>query len=50
MNNHQNTIFHQFENFLKIPLAPLGADLKNSQVNKICHPDNRPYLCKDLCK
>ncbi|SMN12054.1 hypothetical protein SPBRAN_263 [uncultured Candidatus Thioglobus sp.] len=25
-------------------------DLKNSQVNKICHPDNHPYLCKGLYK
>ena len=29
MNNHQNAIFHQFENFLKTPLALLGVDLKN---------------------
>ncbi|SMM99365.1 hypothetical protein SPONL_549 [uncultured Candidatus Thioglobus sp.] len=48
MNNHQNTIFHQFGNFLKTPLTLLGVDLKNSQLNKICHPDNHPYLCKDL--
>jgi len=48
MNNHQNTIFHQFENFLKTPLALLGADLKNSKINKICHFANHPYLCKGL--
>jgi len=28
MNNHQNALFHQFENFLKTPLILLGADLK----------------------
>ena len=50
MNNHQNTIFHQFENFLKTPLALLGADLKNSKINKICHFANHPYLCKGLLK
>ncbi|SFV85529.1 hypothetical protein MNB_SUP05-SYMBIONT-4-1018 [hydrothermal vent metagenome] len=44
MNNHQNTIFHQFENFLKTPLALLGVDLKNSKINKICHFANHPYL------
>ena len=48
MNNHQNTIFHQFENFLKTPLTLLGVDLKNSQINKICHFANHPYLCKGL--
>ncbi|CAC9591559.1 hypothetical protein CRYPA_1922 [uncultured Candidatus Thioglobus sp.] len=48
MNNHQNTIFHQFENFLKTPLTLLGVDLKNSQINKICHFSNHPYLCKGL--
>jgi hypothetical protein len=56
MNNHQNTISHQFENFLKTPLALLGMDLKNSQVNKICYfvytslwgGVNHPYLCKGL--
>lgn len=37
MNNHQNTIFYQFGNLLKTPLALLGVDLKNAQVNKICH-------------
>jgi hypothetical protein len=37
MNNHQNAIFHQHESSLKTPLALLGMDLKNSQVNKICH-------------
>ncbi len=29
MNNHQNTIFHQFKNFLNSPLTLLGLDLKN---------------------
>jgi len=48
MNNHQNAIFHQFENFLKIPLALLGVDLKNSKINKICHFANHPYLRKGL--
>ena len=48
MNNHQNPIFHQFENFLKTPLALLGVDLKNSKINKICHFANHPYLCKGL--
>ena len=48
MNNHQNAIFHQFENFLKTPLALLGVDLKNSKINKICHFANYPYLCKGL--
>ena len=48
MNNHQNAIFHQFENFLKTPLALLGVDLKNSKINKICHFANHPYLCKGL--
>ncbi|SMN12258.1 FIG01199357: hypothetical protein [uncultured Candidatus Thioglobus sp.] len=48
MNNHQNTLFHQLGNFLKTPLALLAVDLKNYQVNKICHPDNHPYLCKGL--
>ncbi|SFV89141.1 hypothetical protein MNB_SUP05-SYMBIONT-5-146 [hydrothermal vent metagenome] len=48
MNNHQNTIFHQFENFLKTPLTLLGVDLKNFQINKICHFANHPYLCKGL--
>jgi len=43
-NNHQNTIFHQFENCLKTPLALLGVDLKNSKINKICHFTNHPYL------
>ena len=52
MNNHQNTIFHQFGNFLKTPLALLGVDLKNAHVNKICHFVNHLYLCKGLsiCK
>ncbi|SFV87176.1 hypothetical protein MNB_SUP05-SYMBIONT-4-378 [hydrothermal vent metagenome] len=50
MNNHQNTIFHQFENFLKTPLTLLGVDLKNFQINKICHFANHPYLCKGLIK
>jgi len=44
MNNHQNAIFHQFENFLKTPLALLGVFLKNSKINKICHFANQPYL------
>jgi len=44
MNNHQNAIFHQFENFLKTPLALLGVDLKNFKINKICHFANHPYL------
>ncbi|SFV88281.1 Molybdopterin biosynthesis protein MoeA [hydrothermal vent metagenome] len=44
MNNHQNAIFHQFENFLKTPLALLGVNLKNSKINKICHFANHPYL------
>ncbi|SFV85828.1 hypothetical protein MNB_SUP05-SYMBIONT-4-400 [hydrothermal vent metagenome] len=44
MNNHQNAIFHQFEHFLKTPLALLGVDLKNAQINKICHFANHPYL------
>ena len=48
MNNHQNAIFHQFENFLKTPLALLRVDLKNSKINKICHFANHPYLCKGL--
>ena len=48
MNNHQNAIFHQFENFLKTPLALLGVDLKNSKINKTCHFANHPYLCKGL--
>ncbi|SFV86998.1 hypothetical protein MNB_SUP05-SYMBIONT-4-786 [hydrothermal vent metagenome] len=48
MNNHQNAIFHQFENFLKTPLALLGVDLKNSKINKICHFANHPYLYKGL--
>ncbi|SFV85280.1 hypothetical protein MNB_SUP05-SYMBIONT-4-262 [hydrothermal vent metagenome] len=58
MNNHQNAIFHQFENFssdtkqssrrVKTPLALLGVDLKNSKINKICHFANHPYLCKGL--
>ncbi|SMN12108.1 FIG01199357: hypothetical protein [uncultured Candidatus Thioglobus sp.] len=48
MNNHQNTLFHQFGNFLKTPLALLGVDLKNSQLDKICHSANHPYLCKGL--
>ncbi|SFV84918.1 hypothetical protein MNB_SUP05-SYMBIONT-4-842 [hydrothermal vent metagenome] len=26
MNNHQNTIFHQFKNFLKTPLALLEVN------------------------
>ncbi|SFV88532.1 hypothetical protein MNB_SUP05-SYMBIONT-5-590 [hydrothermal vent metagenome] len=33
---------------VKIPLALLGVDLKNFQINKICHFANHPYLCKDL--
>jgi len=37
MNNHQNTIFFQFGNFLKTPLALLGVGLKNPQFNKTCH-------------
>ncbi|SMN11916.1 FIG01199357: hypothetical protein [uncultured Candidatus Thioglobus sp.] len=48
MNNYQNTIFHQFDNFLKTPLALLGADLKNFQLNKICYFANHPYLYKGL--
>ena len=48
MNNHQNTFFHQFENFLNPPLAVLGVNLKNFQINKICHFANHPYLCKGL--
>jgi len=48
MNNHQNAIFHQFENFLKTSLALLGVNLKNSKINKICHFANHPYLCKGL--
>jgi hypothetical protein len=42
MNNHQNAIFHQLGNFLKAPLALLEMNLKNAQVNKICHFINRP--------
>ncbi|SFV87755.1 hypothetical protein MNB_SUP05-SYMBIONT-5-831 [hydrothermal vent metagenome] len=42
MNNHQNATFYQFENFLKASLALLGVDLKNSQINKICHFANHP--------
>lgn len=37
MNNHQNTIFHQLGNFLKIPLTLSDMALKNTQVDKICH-------------
>jgi hypothetical protein len=48
MNNHQNTIFHQFGNFKNTPLALLGVDLKNAPVNKICHFVNHLYLCKGL--
>jgi len=48
MNNHQNAIFHQFENFLKTPLALLGVDLKNSKINKICHFANHPYFMQSL--
>ncbi|SFV88061.1 hypothetical protein MNB_SUP05-SYMBIONT-5-1266 [hydrothermal vent metagenome] len=48
MNNHQNALFHQFENCLKTPLALLEVDLKNSQINKICHFANHPYLYKGL--
>jgi len=44
MNNHQNATFYQFEKVLKIPLALLGVDLKNFQINKICHLANHPYL------
>jgi len=50
MNNHQHTIFHQFENFLKTPLALLGVDLKNSKINKTCHFANHPYLYKGLAE
>ncbi|SMN10888.1 FIG01199357: hypothetical protein [uncultured Candidatus Thioglobus sp.] len=50
LDNHQNAIFHQFGNFLKTPLALLGVYLKNFQVNKTCHPDNHPYLCKGRSK
>ncbi|SMN11578.1 FIG01199357: hypothetical protein [uncultured Candidatus Thioglobus sp.] len=46
MNNHQNATFHQLGNFLKTPLALLGANLKNPQLDKICHPANHPYLYK----
>ncbi|SMN10871.1 FIG01199357: hypothetical protein [uncultured Candidatus Thioglobus sp.] len=48
MNNHQNTTFHHKKTFLKTPLALLGVNLKNDQVNKICHPDNHSYLCQGL--
>jgi len=48
MNNHQNAIFHQFEHFLNPPLALLEVNLKNFQINKICHLTNHPYLCKGL--
>jgi hypothetical protein len=48
MNNRQNAIFHQFGSLLKTPLALLGVDLKNFQLNKICHFANHPYLCKGL--
>jgi hypothetical protein len=48
MNNHQNAIFHQFGNLLKTPLSLLGVNLKNSQLNKICHFAHHPYLCKGL--
>ncbi|SMN00807.1 hypothetical protein SPONL_1565 [uncultured Candidatus Thioglobus sp.] len=48
LDNHQSAIFHHKETFLKTPLALLGVDLKNSQLNKICHPDNYPYLYKGL--
>jgi len=44
MNNHQNTLFHPFKNFLKTPLAVLGVDLENTQINKICHFANPSYL------
>ncbi len=37
MNNHQNATLHQLGGFLRTPLALLGVDLKNAQVNKICH-------------
>ncbi|MBA5248793.1 MAG: hypothetical protein FE834_04570 [Gammaproteobacteria bacterium] len=36
------------KNFLKILLALLRVDLKNSKINKICHPVNHSYLCKSL--
>jgi len=42
MNNHQNAIFYQFENFLKTPLALLGVDLKNSNI-KSNVPTNYQY-------
>jgi len=38
MNNHQNATLHQLGGFLRTPLAlAIGVDLKNAQVNKICH-------------
>ncbi len=48
MNNHQNATFHQFENFLKVPLAQLGVGLKNSQLNKIWNFANHSYSYKGL--
>jgi len=58
MNNHQNTLFPQFENFssdtkqssrrVKTPLSLLRVALKNFQINKICHFANLPHLCKGL--
>ncbi|SFV85760.1 hypothetical protein MNB_SUP05-SYMBIONT-4-81 [hydrothermal vent metagenome] len=33
MNNHQNAIFHQFENFLKTPLALLGVDFAKVSIS-----------------
>ncbi|SMN11221.1 hypothetical protein that often co-occurs with aconitase [uncultured Candidatus Thioglobus sp.] len=52
MNNHQDnyqgTTFHQFVNFLKALLALLGVNLKNFQLNKICHFANHSYLSKGL--
>ena len=36
MNNHKNTIFHQLESFLKIPLALLKDSSQRTAVNRPC--------------
>ena len=36
MNNHKNTIFHQLESFLKIPLALLKDYSQRTAVNCPC--------------
>ncbi|CAC9561081.1 hypothetical protein [uncultured Gammaproteobacteria bacterium] len=50
MNNHQESTFHQFGNFLNPTLTLLKQDLKKSPSRQKLNFVNHPYLRKSLNK